>query len=463
MLVQPQAAEEDEEVEIPTAPAQPSLTYASSPLPQDPIPTPPQAQPDTPSSQTQEQPTETSESSIPLLNTLLETCATLFQKVVELEQDKHTQALEIIKLKKRVKKLEKKKKKSRSSSLKMLRKVDTSPKVESFANTVVGGIDQDVSVAATKDVNAVEPTVFDDEEVTITMAQTLIKMKAKKVKILDEQIAKRLHDEEVEKLQPGKSKKKMIWKELKKYQSLKKKPVSISQARKNMIIYLKNMTGYKMEHLRGTTCEKVRPIFERGYKKLQTLFKPDKDVEEPIKKRVAEETLLQESFKKLKAVEVSVSEFKVEALQVKYPIIDWEIHYEGSRSYWKIIIVGGITEAYQSFEDMLKGFDIEDLVALLFEPDAEDVLWKLQRYIHYPITWKLYSNYGVHQVSSTTRRHDIFMLTEKNYPLSNGVITLMLSAKSQVKEDSDMVRDLVMKIFMEANKPKSRSLDTSSK
>nr|GFC66454.1 hypothetical protein [Tanacetum cinerariifolium] len=82
--------------------------------------------------------------------------------------------------------------------------------------------------------------------------------------------------------------------------------------------------------------------------------------------------LLQESFKKLKAVEVSgskstqetpfndpkeiseedvqnmleiipASEFKVEALQVKYPIIDWEIHTEGSRTYWKIIRVGGIT------------------------------------------------------------------------------------------------------------------------
>nr|GEU35500.1 hypothetical protein [Tanacetum cinerariifolium] len=87
-------------------------------------------------------------------------------------------------------------------------------------------------------------------------------------------------------------------------------------------------------------------------------FKPDKDVEEPKKKRVAEEILLQKSFKKLKAVKVSgskstqeipsndpkeiskedvqnmleivlVSEFKVEALQVKYPIIDWEIHSEG--------------------------------------------------------------------------------------------------------------------------------------
>nr|GEV71627.1 hypothetical protein [Tanacetum cinerariifolium] len=160
-----------------------------------------------------------------------------------------------------------------------------------------------------------------------------------------------------------------------------------------MIIYLKNMAGYKMKHFKGMTYDKVRPIFKREYNKVKTLFKPDKDVEEPQKKRVDEETLLQESFKKLKAVEVS---------------------------------------------------------------DTEDVMWKLQRYMHYPLTWKLHSNCGVHRVSSTTRRHDMFMLIEKNYPLLNGVMTLMLSAKLQVEEDSDMARDLVMKIFMKANKPKSR-------
>nr|GEV97640.1 hypothetical protein [Tanacetum cinerariifolium] len=75
-----------------------------------------------------------------------------------------------------------------------------------------------------------------------------------------------------------------------------------------MIIYLKNMVGYKMEPFRGMTYDKVRPIFEREYNKVQTLFKPDKDVEEPQKKKVAEEILFQESFKKLKAIEVSCSE-----------------------------------------------------------------------------------------------------------------------------------------------------------
>nr|GEU75499.1 hypothetical protein [Tanacetum cinerariifolium] len=351
---------------------------------------------------------------MPLLTTLMETYATLSQKVAELERDKHSQALEILQLKKRLKKLEKKKR-SKSSGLKRLRKVGTGQRVESSTDTILD-VETDKVVVATdaesqerinqEDVSVVEPTIFDDEDVTMTMAQTLIKLKAKKAKLLDEQIAQKLHDEEYDDKEEN-----IDWSavaeqvqerhldNIKKYQNLKKKPVSIAQAKKNMIMYLKNMAGYKMEFLRGMTYDKVRPIFEREYKKVQTLFKPDKDVQEPKKKRVVDETLLQESFKKLKAAEVLGSESTQEI-----PSNDLkEMSEEDIQNiiYWKIIRVGGITEAYQVFEDMLKGFDREDLVALwnlvkekfssavpsedkekalwvelkrLFEPDADDVL-----------------------------------------------------------------------------------------
>nr|GEX57778.1 putative LRR receptor-like protein kinase [Tanacetum cinerariifolium] len=202
-------------------------------------------------------------------------------------------------------------------------------------------------------------------ESSMTFLNTLMETCA--TLLLDEQMAKRLHDEKVEQ---AAAREKLEKNDLEKakvlQQHLKRKPISIAQARKNMIVYLKNMAGYKMKHFRD---------------------------EEPTKKRVVEETLLHESFNKLKVVEVlgshstqdtptddlkdmseedvknmleiiPVSEFKVEALQVKYPLIDWEIYSEGSRSYWKIIIVGGITEAYQCFKDMMKGFDREDLDAL---------------------------------------------------------------------------------------------------
>nr|GEY60836.1 hypothetical protein [Tanacetum cinerariifolium] len=626
MLVQPQPQAE-EGVEIPITPAPPSTTSAPSPTDlQDPTPKP---------------------------------HATPLQ-----EKDKHSQALEILQLQKRVKKLENKKK-SKSSGLRRLRRVGIAQRAESYIDTVLGAQDdaskqggiatidadegitlvdvetdeevvamdaecqewlnqEDVNasskgvsaVSAPELVSVVELTIFDDEVVTMTMAQTLIKLKAEKAKLLDEQIVQKLHDEEYANKEEN-----IDWSaiaeqvqercldSIRKYQNLKKKPVSIAQARKNMIIYLKNMAGYKMEYFRGITYDKVaelekdkhsqaleilqlkkrvkklenkkkskssglrrlrrvgiaqraesyidtvlgaqedaskqggiatidadedmlkgfdredlvalwnlvkekfslavpsedkekalwvemkrlfepvlllnkykmeyfkrmtydkvRRIFKREYKKVQTLFKPDKDVQEPKNKRVGDETLLQESFKKLRAAEVSgsestqempfndpkemngedvqnmleivpVLEFKVEALQVKYPIIDWEIHNEEKFS------------SAMPSEDKEKALWVE--LKRLFEPDADDVLWKLQRYMHGPLTWRLYIDCEVHYVSST-RGHDIFMLTEKKYPLSNAVMILMLSGKLQVKEDNEMARDLVMKIFMEANKPKSK-------
>ncbi|GJY80306.1 hypothetical protein Tco_0493057 [Tanacetum coccineum] len=92
------------------------------------------------------------------------------------------------------------------------------------------------------------------------------------------------------------------------YQTLKKKPVIVAQARKNMMVYLKNMASYKMSHFKGMSYDQIRPIFEKEYNKVQTLFKKDTEVEKTDKKRVPEETLLQESFKKLRTTQASNSE-----------------------------------------------------------------------------------------------------------------------------------------------------------
>nr|GEZ17208.1 hypothetical protein [Tanacetum cinerariifolium] len=380
MLVQPQAAaeEEDEKDEVPAAPTLPLPTHEPSPPLQEPITSSPQAQPAPPSSPPQEQPTTTSTSDMNLLNTLMETCITLSHKVAALEQDKIAQALEIFKLNRMVKKL-KKKRGSKSSGFKRLKKVaidadeditlvDMETEVD-LDDELQGRIERkDDDNAAAKEVNVAEPIVFDDEEVTMTMAQTLIKMKDEKTRILDEQMAKRLHDEEVEQAAVREKQEQDDFKRAQELQQQYDQKRKTLTGMKNMIVYLKNMAGYKMAHFRGMTYD-------------------------------------------------------------------------------------------QSFEDMLKAFDREDLDALwrlvkqklstavpivdkekalwvelkrLFKPDADDVIWKLQR-------------------------HDMYMLAEKEYPLSNEVLTLMLSTKLQVEEDSEMARYLVMKIFMKANQPKSKT------
>nr|GEV17294.1 putative ribonuclease H-like domain-containing protein [Tanacetum cinerariifolium] len=288
-----------------------------------------------PASPPQEQLTTTTESSMPLLTTLIETCTSLSQKVAKLEQDKVTQALEILKLKKRVKKLERKKR-SKYSGFKRLKKIEaidadediTLVDVETQDDEVFvmddelqGRINQDDEVnAASKGVNDAEPTVLDDEE---EIEKAAAREKQEKDDLERAKVLQKQYEDKEENIDWNvvvHQVQEMHLDNIRKYQNLKKKPVSIAQAKKNMIIYLKNMAGYKME--------------------------PFRDVEESKKKRVAKETLLQESFKKLKEAKstqetpsndpkemseedvqnmlkiVIVYEFKVEALQVKYPIMD---------------------------------------------------------------------------------------------------------------------------------------------
>nr|GEW21575.1 hypothetical protein [Tanacetum cinerariifolium] len=213
-------------------------------------------------------------------------------------------------------------------------------------------------------------------------------MKAKKTRLLDEQMAKRLHDKEVEQAaarekqeKDNLEKAKVLQKQyedkqenidwntfeekmqekhldnIKKYQSLKRKPIPIAQARKNMIVYLKNMAGYKMKHFKGMTYDK------ESFKKLKAVevagshSTQDTPTNDP--KEVSEEDI-----KNMLEI-VPVFEFKVEALQVK----------EDLDVLWRLV--------KEKFSSAVPTVDKEKALwvelKILFEPDADDVIWKLQR------------------------------------------------------------------------------------
>ncbi|GJU86982.1 hypothetical protein Tco_1294528 [Tanacetum coccineum] len=89
----------------------------------------------------------------------------------------------------------------------------------------------------------------------------------------------------------------------------------------------------------------------------------------------------------------------------------------------------------------------------LFELDDNDTLWKLQRYMHDPLNWWLYDTCGVHHVS-TERGHDIYMLVEKDYPLTKALVTLMLCNNLRVDQYPDMADELLQKINIIANRPR---------
>ncbi|GJW16234.1 hypothetical protein Tco_0020367 [Tanacetum coccineum] len=207
-----------------------------------------------------------------------------------------------------------------------------------------------------------------------------------------------------------------------------------AQQKEYMSTYIKNQEGgYTLKQLKALSFEDVKEIFEATMRK-KSLLK-DKGLEK-----------LQGQFKNKQ----------------------------------KIIRVGGHTKAYQTFDDMLKKFNRDDLDKLwnlvkerfrtteptedkarelwielkrLFEPYENDTLWKLQRYMHDPLKWWLYDTCGVYHVS-TERGHDIYMLVKRDYPLTKALATLMLCNKLRVDQYSAMADELLQKINIIANKPR---------
>ncbi|GJV52295.1 hypothetical protein Tco_1448036 [Tanacetum coccineum] len=123
----------------------------------------------------------------------------------------------------------------------------------------------------------------------------------------------------------------------------------------------------------------------------------------------------------------------VEALQTKYLIIDWEVYTKDSRMYWKIIRVGRVEEV---------------VLNLMLSDDYG----KSQKQVH-DIQRDLYIHWKCNHVS-TKDGIDIYMLVEKEYPFSRGVLTQMLVAKLLVEQNNEMSRELLRKIFMMAKRPR---------
>nr|GFB95506.1 hypothetical protein [Tanacetum cinerariifolium] len=68
---------------------------------------------------------------------------------------------------------------------------------------------------------------------------------------------------------------------VKRYQVLKRKPQTEAQARKNMIVYLKNVAGFKMDYFKGMSYDDIRPIFEAKFNSnVAFLLKTKEQIEE---------------------------------------------------------------------------------------------------------------------------------------------------------------------------------------
>nr|GEZ50987.1 hypothetical protein [Tanacetum cinerariifolium] len=168
-----------------------------------------------------------------------------------------------------------------------------------------------------------------------------------------------------------------------KFQSQQRKPWTKKQNRDYYMAVIRSNIGWKVKDFRGMAFEEVEAKFNSVWKRMEDLI-PMGSKEEAERIKMKGLSLEQESEKKQKTSEevteeaksfdevpeekvkemmqlVPIEEVYVEALQVKHPIIDWKVHTEGQRSYWKITRLGGSSANYQFFIDLPKHLDREDL------------------------------------------------------------------------------------------------------
>nr|GEY52598.1 hypothetical protein [Tanacetum cinerariifolium] len=205
---------------------------------------------------------------------------------------------------------------------------------------------------------------------------------------------------------------------IKRYQVLKRKPQTEAQARINMMMYLKNVAGFKMDYFKGMSYDDIRLIFE-------------------------------------------------------VPVVDYQIIEIDNKPYYKIIRADDTHQLYISFLTLLRNFDREDLEALwsldkerfsttkpknfsddfllvtlraMFEkPDIHAQIWKNQRTVHGPTKvkgWKLLESCGVQIITFTSTQ--MILLVERKYPLTRFTLDQMLNAvRLEVEEESEVSLELL--------------------
>nr|GEW17289.1 hypothetical protein [Tanacetum cinerariifolium] len=276
----------------------------------------------------------------------LDDCAALTRRVEHLKYDKVAQALEITKLKRRVKKLEKGNR-VKVVKLRRLQKVGTSQRIDTSKDTVmedasnqgrmIDDLDKDddavlmddkeeekkeeeddpakvqevVDVVTTAKlitevVTAASETVTASKESTIIIpADTKSKDKGKGIMVeeskpikkkqqveMDEEYAMKLHEEfnkdidydmAIEHVKQKAKEDPFV----QRYQVMKKRPQTEAQARKNMIMYLKNVVGFRLDYFKGMSYDNIRLIFEAKFtSNISFLLKIKEQLEEEENKEI---------------------------------------------------------------------------------------------------------------------------------------------------------------------------------
>ncbi|GKA14532.1 hypothetical protein Tco_0694178 [Tanacetum coccineum] len=347
--------------------------------------------------------------------------------------------------------------------------VSTAEKDVSTAKPVstAGAVFTTVSVAA---VSTASPTRRVSTADDITMAKTLVYIRKSATKDIDiqarveadEELAQRLQAEEREMYTEAEQVRMLVEliNQRKRYfatqraEERRNMPPTQAQQRTYMSNYIKHIGSHTLQHLRGYSFDEIKTLFKTTMRSVNTFVLIESEVDRAVpelaagsSKRDAEEELDKESSKRQKTgesselaeeskdKEVELSQEELQQMMIIVPEDDLVMLWSLVKENFKLI---------EPTDD--KEREIWVKLKRLFEPDIDDELWKLQKHIH-DLTWRLHDSCRVHHVS-TEKGIDIYMLVEKEYPLSRGTLTLMLVAKLLVEQDNEMSKELLRKIFM---------------
>nr|GEW04056.1 hypothetical protein [Tanacetum cinerariifolium] len=209
--------------------------------------------------------------------------------------------------------------------------------------------------------------------------QAQIKKDEKYARELDAELNKNIDwDEVIDHVQRNQKEDKVV----KRYKALKRKPQTEAQARKNMMIYLRNVVGFKMDYFKRMTYDDIRLIFEKHFdsnivflqKTKEQMDEEDsralKRLNESQEDMAAKKQKLDEEVEELKRhlqiVPNDEDDVYTEAtpLARKVPVVDYEIYNENNKPYYKIKRADGLHQLYLSFLSLLRNFDNEDMETL---------------------------------------------------------------------------------------------------
>ncbi|GJZ49691.1 hypothetical protein Tco_0603881 [Tanacetum coccineum] len=129
----------------------------------------------------------------------------------------------------------------------------------------------------------------------------------------------------------------------------------------------------------------------------------------------------------------------IESLSTKYPIVVWKTHILAEdKMYYQIIMADGSEKYYKIFSAMLNDFDRQDVLDLY---RLEDGIWKAQQ-DYTLISWRLFDSCGIHLLLTDTGI-TIHMLVERKYPLTQEMLSRMLSRRLEVDQECEMAYELL--------------------